>query len=128
PVGIVEHVFGEQQSAFILQERTPEALVRLLHQMLDDRVLLQRLSDENLRQIRNWEWKDKLNGWLELFKNAEKSHADKPTLKKEYLCARIQKALTDREVQAAKKAKASAEKDVASAKKIAASARKDAKR
>jgi hypothetical protein len=69
-VGIVPQLFGPEQHRFILPERTIEALVASLRELLADAGLRRRLADENLVRIRSWTWAHQMSKWLQLFKAA----------------------------------------------------------
>jgi glycosyltransferase involved in cell wall biosynthesis len=69
-VGIVPQVFGPEQRRFILPERTIDALVAALRELLADAGLRRRLADENLVRIRSWSWAHQMPKWLQLFKIA----------------------------------------------------------
>jgi glycosyltransferase involved in cell wall biosynthesis len=69
-VGIVPQVFGPEQHHFILPERSIDALVGALRELLADAGLRRRLADENLVRIRSWSWAHQMSKWLQLFKVA----------------------------------------------------------
>lgn len=56
-VGIVSEVFGEKQKKFILEERTKECLKNKIKELLKNKELFYELSNENLKQIKEWSWK-----------------------------------------------------------------------
>ena len=56
-VGIVPDALGKKQSSYILEERSKECMKQLLKNMYDQRNNLNELSEENLKQIKKWEWK-----------------------------------------------------------------------
>lgn len=55
-VGIVPQTFGPLQQEFILKERSVECLKATLRTVLRDRLILKKLSEENLESIRGWDW------------------------------------------------------------------------
>lgn len=55
-VGIVPQAFGELQKAFILPERTVEALKDSIRKLVEEPALLTRLSTENIERIKEWDW------------------------------------------------------------------------
>lgn len=55
-VGIVPQAFGELQKAFILPERTVEALKQSIRQLVERPELLPQLSAENIERIKDWDW------------------------------------------------------------------------
>ena len=55
-VGIVPQALGELQKAFILPERTVEALKASIRKLVEEPALLTRLSTENLERIKEWDW------------------------------------------------------------------------
>jgi glycosyltransferase involved in cell wall biosynthesis len=55
-VGIVGEAFGPLQRAFILRERSPWELARLLRILAREPARLAALSAENLEQIKGWDW------------------------------------------------------------------------
>lgn len=66
-VGVVPEVFGEKQRAFIMPERTPEALEALLKQLVEKPALMEALSRENLESIRPWDWDLGINRYRDYF-------------------------------------------------------------
>lgn len=69
-VGIVPDVLGAEQSAFILPERSVDAMTKALRRLLDDRHLLAKLSAENLEQIKDWTWDETTKGWPDFWSGA----------------------------------------------------------
>jgi len=55
-VGIVPQAFGPRQKEFILKERSVGSLSEAILKLHENRELLWELSEENLRQIKNWHW------------------------------------------------------------------------
>ncbi|WP_431269969.1 glycosyltransferase [Dankookia sp. P2] len=58
-VGVVPEVFGPEQQAFILAERSIDALAAALRRLLAEPALFARLSAENLVRIADWTWRSK---------------------------------------------------------------------
>ena len=65
-VGIVPEVFGEKQKEFII-ERTKEELKKKIINLISNKQKLQMLSDENLKQIQTWDWKNQGEKYKEFF-------------------------------------------------------------
>src|SRR5262249_2686138 len=59
-VGIVPEVFGPLQREFILGERSVEAVKGAIRRFVSEPELLSRLSRENLSQIQNWSWAERV--------------------------------------------------------------------
>ncbi len=55
-VGIVTQAFGKKQKNFILKERSKEAVKDKIKELINNRDLLMELSNENLTQIKKWDW------------------------------------------------------------------------
>lgn len=66
-VGIVPEVFGEKQKEFII-ERTKEELKKKIINLISNKQKLKMLSDENLKQIQKWDWKNQGQKYKEFFK------------------------------------------------------------
>ncbi|MCA0918754.1 glycosyltransferase family 4 protein [Pseudooceanicola nanhaiensis] len=75
-VGIVPDVLGPQQQAFILPERSVEAMTTALRQLVQDRGRLAALSEENLTAIRDWTWEKTTAGWPAFWDAALARHHD----------------------------------------------------
>lgn len=69
-VGIVPEVFGKFQRQFILEKREVDCLKATIKSMLSSPENLKRCSQENIRQIQNWNWKQKCGQYGEFFKQA----------------------------------------------------------
>ena len=80
-VGIVTLAAGKKQAEFVMRERSSNELKRLLQALYNDRNLLGELSRENLKSVRNWDWKMKMTKWLSLFQAAEKRQAEQECFK-----------------------------------------------
>ena len=65
-VGIVSEVFGKEQKNFII-ERTKESLKEKLKYIVNNKQILEQLSNENLEQIQNWSWKNKTDLFKKFF-------------------------------------------------------------
>lgn len=63
-VGIVPEVFGNKQKEFII-ERSKDELKKKIIKIINNKNILKELSQENLKQIQDWSWKNK----CEMFKN-----------------------------------------------------------
>lgn len=64
--GIVSDAFGSKQKEFII-ERTKEALKNKIIEIYNNRNLLKELSEENLKQIKDWDWKVKTLKFKEFY-------------------------------------------------------------
>lgn len=69
-VGIVSEAFGEKQKEYIIEERTKEALKEKIVKLLENKEQFKILSDENLKQIKNWSWNIKCKQFREFFDTA----------------------------------------------------------
>lgn len=58
-VGIVREAFGTKQQKFIMKERSVEELYNKIVEILENRELLKTLGEENLKQVKKWDWKHK---------------------------------------------------------------------
>ena len=65
-VGIVPEVFGEKQKEFIIK-RDKNELKDKIKELINDRKKRQELSEENLKQIKEWSWKNKAKLFKEFF-------------------------------------------------------------
>lgn len=70
-VGVVPELLGHRQQNFIV-ERSVEALAGAIGQIAQDPTLARELAEENLTQIRDWEWIDQAPRWLHLLAEAER--------------------------------------------------------
>lgn len=66
-VGVVPEALGPQQTRFILAERSIDALVAALRPLIEQPVLLMEMSRENLRMIRAWDWRERVQGFAKFF-------------------------------------------------------------
>ena len=75
-VGIVPHLFGARQQAFIV-ERSVEAFVHALRRLCTDPQLRKNLAQENLQQIRSHSWESRAPLWRGFFAEViGRSHPD----------------------------------------------------
>lgn len=72
-VGIVNEAFGEKQKEFILKERSSLALKEKIKELLLSENKLQELSQENLENIKKWEWKYKAKEFKKFITDSFKS-------------------------------------------------------
>lgn len=73
-VGIVSEALGEVQKQFILEERSISCLKGAILKMLDHPEYLTQCSQENLEQIKVWDWKRKTQDFKEFFEETYKKH------------------------------------------------------
>ena len=66
-VGIVRDAFGEKQKNFILKERSKEDLKAKLVELLEHKEKFKELSEENLKQIKDWTWEKKCYQFRDFF-------------------------------------------------------------
>jgi radical SAM protein with 4Fe4S-binding SPASM domain len=66
-VGIVPQVFGPLQKKFILQERSMACLKEAIRRLIAEPELFRQLSNENLEQIKAWDWKFKAEKFADFF-------------------------------------------------------------
>ena len=57
-VGIVNEALGNKQKRFILKERNKDNLKSKILELLNNRGILKQLSEENLKSIKQWDWKN----------------------------------------------------------------------
>jgi glycosyltransferase involved in cell wall biosynthesis len=57
-VGIVREAFGNLQQKYILKERTKDCLKKKIKDLLNNKAEFQKLSQENLERIKDWDWKE----------------------------------------------------------------------
>ena len=69
-VGLVPEVLGEFQKQFVLERRDVECLKDAVIRMIGSPDNLKRCSEENLRQIQDWNWKQKCTQYGDFFKAA----------------------------------------------------------
>jgi len=68
-VGIVSEAFGDKQKKYILKERSKEALKESIKSLIKNKQNFKLLSDENLEQIKKWDWKEISLGYKKFFNN-----------------------------------------------------------
>jgi len=68
-VGIVPEAFGELQRAFILPERSIDALKTSILKLMREPKLLAGLSKENIERIKDWDWSIKAEKFGKYFEN-----------------------------------------------------------
>ena len=74
-VGFVEEVLGEKQSRFIINERNIENLKIKLKNLLDNKKQFKELSEENLKQIKKFDYDVMMKKFKHFFeKNLKKSN------------------------------------------------------
>ena len=56
-VGIVKEVLGQEQQEFILEERTKRCLKQKIIKLIENRNLFEKLSNENLERVKEWDVK-----------------------------------------------------------------------
>ena len=86
-VGIVPEAFGEEQKKFILEKRTPEHLAEAIKRLISQKELFQILSNENLKQIQNWDWSIISEKFHDFFLNAlamDKERKERVTLPEDF--------------------------------------------
>jgi glycosyltransferase involved in cell wall biosynthesis len=67
-VGIVPEVFGDKQKQFILKERSIECLKEAIKKIVSESKIFIELSEENLIQIKQWDWSIRTEYFKEFFK------------------------------------------------------------
>ena len=66
-VGIVSEALGSRQKKFIVNERSKEAFKTKIIDLINNREILKELSEENLKQIKKWDWKEKIKDFKTFF-------------------------------------------------------------
>ncbi|MBU3143985.1 glycosyltransferase [Clostridium sp. CF012] len=67
-VGIVPEVFGDKQKQFILKERSIQCLKEAIKKIVSEFKIFIELSEENLMQIKQWDWSIRAVYFKEFFK------------------------------------------------------------
>ncbi|MBZ9686387.1 glycosyltransferase [Clostridium estertheticum] len=67
-VGIVPEVFGDKQKQFILKERSIQCLKEAIKKIVSESKIFIELSEENLMQIKQWDWSIRVVYFKEFFK------------------------------------------------------------
>lgn len=80
-VGIVSEALGPKQKKFIVHNRTKEEFKEKLIEMVNNRAILKELSEENLKQIKKWAWKNKVKDFKKFFDENLKEKDDEETNK-----------------------------------------------
>lgn len=65
-VGIVQECFGKKQKEFIIS-RSKDELKKKIIQLVKNKNILKELSVENLKQIKDWDWKIKVKSFKKFF-------------------------------------------------------------
>lgn len=68
-VGIVKEALGNEQSNYILSERSKEELKNKIKDLCENSQKLKMLSKENLEQIKKWSWENIAIQYKEFFEN-----------------------------------------------------------
>lgn len=66
-VGIVKDAAGMKQKEFILKERSRECLKEKIRFLYEHRRVLRELSEENLKRIKAWDWREKTKDFEKFF-------------------------------------------------------------
>jgi glycosyltransferase involved in cell wall biosynthesis/SAM-dependent methyltransferase len=78
-VGIVPDVVGPLQKEFVLEERNIEHLKHAIMRLVENSELLMRLSEENLVQIRDWDWSARAEAFRSFFREMLHRRVADPT-------------------------------------------------
>lgn len=62
-VGIVDEAFGPLQAQFIVENRSIDAFEKKLRVLVEDPELRTRVGEENLTQVRRWDWSERIAAW-----------------------------------------------------------------
>jgi glycosyltransferase involved in cell wall biosynthesis len=89
-VGIVPELFGERQSAFILEERSKENLREKIIDLIDNSDLRHQLSEENLQMIRAWNLDSQAAKFKSFFNQAVNNLSKRTDLEKILKKGRLQ--------------------------------------
>lgn len=71
-VGLVSDCFGLAQKEYILHERTTDALITKIKLLLNSQQNFKELSEENIKQIQNWDWRKQVMNFKKYFDNCLK--------------------------------------------------------
>ena len=71
-VGIVPEALGKKQKNFVLPDRSIASLKSVIRRLVADPKQFRELSTENLKQIKNWDWAFKAQGFAWFFDNVMK--------------------------------------------------------
>ena len=68
-VGIARECFGNEQSKYILEQRSKECLKEKIKELYNNREILKVLSQENITRIKNWSWEIIAQKYKSFFEN-----------------------------------------------------------
>lgn len=68
-VGVVAEAFGKEEKQFILEERSKDALKNKIKKLIENKQYFKILSNENIEQIKKWDWKVICLKYKEFFEN-----------------------------------------------------------
>ncbi|MEP0518695.1 MAG: glycosyltransferase [Hyphomicrobiales bacterium] len=69
-VGVVPELFGPLQSRHIIQDPSPEKFSSMISKILKDKEHCHALSQENLSQIKDWSWQNRVRPWWGFWRDA----------------------------------------------------------
>lgn len=69
-VGVVPEVFGSLQSKYIFEDPTVQTFADAISAILNDQDHYHALSQENLAQIQNWSWQNRVQPWWTFWQSA----------------------------------------------------------
>lgn len=69
-VGVAREVLPESQRRFIIQERSVSQFAAALGALITQRALVDELADDNVREIRSWDWANQASNYRVLFEGA----------------------------------------------------------
>lgn len=75
-VGIVNDALGKLGHKYILKERTKECLEQTFKDFFENLDDIEKLSNENLKQIKNWEWKNICKKFEKFFDKQFEEHSN----------------------------------------------------
>lgn len=65
-VGIVQEIFGKKQKNYIIK-RSKDELKKKIIEIINNKKILNELSEENLEQIKQWSWREKIKSYKKFF-------------------------------------------------------------
>jgi glycosyltransferase involved in cell wall biosynthesis len=68
-VGVIREVFGDEQMKLILEERSISCLKETLRSILEDVSILEKISNENLLSIEEWDWPKTVRAFDDFFRS-----------------------------------------------------------
>lgn len=68
-VGLVPEVFGKEQMAYVLEERSVECMKEKIKKLLHEQGAFETLSRENLESIQAWDWSIVVQNFRKYFRN-----------------------------------------------------------